>query len=207
MKDKVQLLREKGVVLTIQRLAVLQYLQGDSSHPTAEDIHRALRRQYPTLSLATVYNTLETLKQAGLVTELILGKEKRFDPSGQSHHHFHCRVCGRIYDVPVQCPVASEGWLDGHQVESMQAVFTGVCAACVATEKQRETDRRLYRCAVCGWLYDPAKGDGSSSAPAGTPFSQLPDTWGCKVCGARRDKFVPVEEALLKRRPLRGEAR
>ncbi len=207
MKDKIEFLRQKGVVLTIQRLAVLRYLQGNKDHPTAEEIHRALRPHYPTLSLATVYNTLDTLKQAGLISELNLGKEKRFDPRGDWHHHFYCRVCGRIYDVSVQCPLAKEGRLDGHRVETIQAIFTGCCAACVATEEQGEAARAPYRCVVCGWVYDPLKGDGSPAAPAGTPFARLPESWCCKVCGAPRGKFVPVETALLQKRSVQREPR
>ncbi|MCR4438485.1 MAG: transcriptional repressor [bacterium] len=201
MKDKIQLLRKKGVVLTIQRLAVLNYLQEQGSHPTAEEIHRALRSHYPTLSLATVYNTLETLKQAGLVSELVVGKEKRFDLAEESHHHFHCRVCGRIYDVPVQCSVAAQGTIDGHAVETVQALFIGVCADCVRSAQQVE-DCRPYRCAVCGWVYDPARGNDTP----GTPFSRLPEDWCCKVCGAARDRFVPVEVTLLKRRTSEGDS-
>ncbi len=206
MEDKIRLLREKGVVLTIQRLAVLRFLEAKTSHPTAEEIHRALRGQYPTLSLATVYNTLETLKQAGLVHELVVGKEKRFDLARQLHHHFHCRVCGRIYDVPVQCPVAQKGWISGHRVEATQAVFSGVCAECLRLGDSEEEKRRPYRCTVCGWVYDPSRQSGSEAAP-GTRFALLPGEWRCQVCGASRDKFVPAEKALMKKRPLPGESR
>ncbi|MBC7187385.1 MAG: transcriptional repressor [Calditrichaeota bacterium] len=205
MKDKIQLLRKKGVVLTIQRLAVLEYLQEQRSHPTAEEIHRALRSQYPTLSLATVYNTLETLKQAGLVAELVVGKEKHFDLAEESHHHFRCRVCGRIYDVSVQCSFAAQGAIDGHAVETVQALFIGVCAECLKSAQCAE-DSRPYRCAVCGWVYDPARGNDTPGVVPGTPFSRLPEEWCCKVCGAARDRFVPVEGALLKRRTSEGES-
>lgn len=200
--EKIKMLKKKGVVLTIQRLAVLRALEGQASHPTAEEIHRALRAQYPTLSLATVYNALETLKQAGLVHELVVGKEKRFDALASLHHHFYCRMCGRIYDVPVQCPVANKGWIEGHRVENSQAVFSGVCATCLCAEDQGEAKRRPYRCTVCGWVYDPAsqrQGLGQD-----TSFALLPEGWRCQVCGASRDKFVPAEVVLTKKRSRQG---
>lgn len=206
MDEKIRLLKEKGVVLTIQRLAVLRFLEGQTSHPTAEEIHRALRVQYPTISLATVYNTLETLKQLGLVNELVLGKEKRFDPAGQLHHHFHCRVCGRIYDVVAQCPVAEKGWIEGHRVEMTQAVFSGVCASCIRAEGQPEVVRRPYRCTVCGWVYDPTRktdGIGESVPP---PFALPPEGWRCQVCGASPDKFVPAEAILGKKKALQNRS-
>ncbi|MBI5598388.1 MAG: transcriptional repressor, partial [Deltaproteobacteria bacterium] len=57
MKETIERYREKGLKLTPQRLAILEYLEGNTSHPTAEDIYRAIKRKHPTVSFATVYNT------------------------------------------------------------------------------------------------------------------------------------------------------
>jgi len=130
MNMKIERLKRRGVVLTIQRLAVLEFLHNTSSHPTAEAIHRELRKTYPTLSLATVYNTLEILKQAGEIQELNIGKKKHFDPIPEPHHHFYCRVCERILDVEISCPIAQKGCVDNHKIERVQAIFYGVCAEC-----------------------------------------------------------------------------
>lgn len=131
MDEKIERLKKKGIVLTIQRMVVLELLHNSSNHPTAEAIHRELVGKYPTLSLATVYNTLQMLKQAGEIQELNVGKEKRFDPIPEPHHHFHCRLCKHILNVEISCPVSKKGWVDNHKVESVQAVFTGVCADCL----------------------------------------------------------------------------
>jgi rubredoxin len=51
-----------------------------------------------------------------------------------------------------------------------------------------------YRCDVCGYVYDPAKGDPTGGVPAGVPFDQLPEDWVCPDCGVGKDMFSPVEE-------------
>jgi Fur family peroxide stress response transcriptional regulator len=130
MDNKIKRLKEKGVVLTIQRMAVLEVLQNSSNHPTVEEIHKKLLKKYPTLSLATVYNALEMLKQAGEIQELNIGREKRFDPSIEPHHHFYCRACERIIDLEIACPIAQKGCINGHKIESVQAIFFGICADC-----------------------------------------------------------------------------
>ena len=50
---------------------------------------------------------------------------------------------------------------------------------------------KKYVCGVCGYVYDPAKGDPESNIPAGTAFADLPDDWSCPVCGATKDQFEP----------------
>jgi rubredoxin/ferredoxin len=54
-----------------------------------------------------------------------------------------------------------------------------------------------YRCLVCGWVYDPARGDRSGAVPVGTPFATLSPEWVCPVCGAGRDQFEPVKDAVV----------
>ncbi|MCK5734343.1 MAG: transcriptional repressor [Candidatus Latescibacteria bacterium] len=130
MDARIEKLKQKGIVLTIQRLAVMEFLHSSSSHPTAEAIHTKLKKKYPMMSLATVYNTLDMLKKAGEIQELTIGNAKHFDPIPQSHHHFYCRVCERILDVEVCCKIAKSGWVDQHKVEGVHAVFSGVCFDC-----------------------------------------------------------------------------
>jgi len=55
-------------------------------------------------------------------------------------------------------------------------------------------DLRKYRCTVCGYVYDPAKGDDTSGVPPRTPFAKLPADWVCPVCGAAKELFEPVED-------------
>ena len=53
---------------------------------------------------------------------------------------------------------------------------------------------RKFKCTVCGYVYDPAKGDDTAGIPPGTPFESLPSDWVCPVCGAAKELFEPVEE-------------
>jgi len=135
-KERIHRLKEKGLAPTIQRLVVLRYLEGSTTHPTVEEIYEALKGEYPTFSKATVYNTLQVLIQAGLIQELTIEKEKaHYDPRTDIHHHFLCRRCHHIYDVEIDCAVAKRGTIDGHKVEMVQAYFYGLCARCQREEE------------------------------------------------------------------------
>ncbi len=130
-QDRIQRLKEKGIAPTIQRLVILEYLDKRTTHPTVEEIYEALKGKYPTFSKATVYNTLQVLKEAGLIQELTIEKEKaHYDPRSEPHHHFFCRRCHRIFDVDIDCSVAKRGEVDGHKIEMVQAYFYGLCVEC-----------------------------------------------------------------------------
>ena len=80
--------RDKGIKLTPQRLAMLEFLDGNRNHPSADDIYTVMRKIYPMMSFATVYNTLETLKKRGDLIELTIDPERRhYDPDkiGRAH--------------------------------------------------------------------------------------------------------------------------
>jgi Fur family peroxide stress response transcriptional regulator len=121
-----------GIKLTPQRLAILDFLEGNTSHPSAEEIYKEVSRKFPTMSFATVYNTLEALTERGSVAELTIDPhKKRFDPNTEFHHHLICTKCKRIedvhthYDLPVP-DVYSKGFeLTGNHVE-----FYGICPVC-----------------------------------------------------------------------------
>jgi Fur family peroxide stress response transcriptional regulator len=117
---------------TPQRLAIRKFLEGNSSHPSAEEIYGALRTQFPTLSLATVYNTLEALRERGEIVEV--GGDvakKRFDPVVSRHHHLICVRCKKILDIPEKWkPLLTEDEKRGFQVICSQVDFHGLCPEC-----------------------------------------------------------------------------
>ena len=132
MQNTVERLKEKGIVPTPQRLAVAEFLEDNTAHPTADEIYRKLRKKYPTISQATVYTSLEVLKQAGEIIELTIRREKVcFDPNTQPHHHFFCRKCNRVLDIEISCPTAEKEQVDGHRIEEVQGYFYGVCSYCI----------------------------------------------------------------------------
>ncbi len=98
LKDSGSALRALGLRLTGPRRVILDVLRGSESHPTAEGVHRLVRRRLPRVSLGTVYRNLRLLVAQGLAAE-IPGLHSRFDANMDAHHHFTCVRCGRIVDV------------------------------------------------------------------------------------------------------------
>jgi len=117
---------------TPQRLAIMEFLEGNSSHPSAEEIYSALKKRFPTLSFATVYNTLETLREMGKIVEVSGdSSKKRFDPVVTAHHHLVCINCKTIMDIPEKyMPVLTEEEKKGFQVIRSQVEFFGLCPKC-----------------------------------------------------------------------------
>lgn len=94
------LLLARGCTLTAQRRAILTFLDGNPTHPTAAEVFAAVTHEFPLASRATVYNTLTLLAEAGAVSVLRdSGAEARFDPNMSHHHHLVCSKCGRITDI------------------------------------------------------------------------------------------------------------
>ncbi|MBR5844293.1 MAG: transcriptional repressor [Bacteroidaceae bacterium] len=127
VKERLEL---HGIKPSMQRMAVMEYLMTHRTHPTAEMIFADLYPHMPTLSKATVYNTLNLLVERGVV-RLITIEEKnaRFDACMDPHIHFRCRDCGAILDVDVEAhwvPAMPEGVT----VEMSETYCIGSCAEC-----------------------------------------------------------------------------
>ncbi|AMJ39933.1 Fur family transcriptional regulator [Anaerotignum propionicum] len=134
MKETAQILREKGLKVTPQRIAVYNMLLNSTEHPNAETIYRALEPTNPTMSLATVYKTLDYFKQLGLVQELNVGEgSSRYDAVVKCHPHTVCMQCGKVQDLfldeltEIHKKVKEE--LD-FQVNCEQLILYGICGDC-----------------------------------------------------------------------------
>ncbi|MCE5312375.1 MAG: transcriptional repressor [Nitrospiraceae bacterium] len=133
-------LKKTGMKLTPQRMAIVKHLDGNKSHPSAEDIHKAISPKFPSMSFATVYNTLESLKDNGLIKELTIESgKKRFDPDISDHHHLICTKCRKIVDLPEdismpQPALASAGMIKGFRILSAQINLYGICPGCSRTD-------------------------------------------------------------------------
>lgn len=127
-------LRSEGFKLTPQRLSVIRYLIGNTSHPTAAMIYGDLKKKYPSLSFSTVYNTLNMLEKIGEVQSLHLFDDfLNYDPGTDAHHHFVCRHCNSIIDIfprDAENVALPEGDISGNRIESAQVVFKGTCRNC-----------------------------------------------------------------------------
>ena len=124
--------KDIGLKQTPQRLAIFEYLDDNFNHPTAEDVYAGIRDKFPTMSLATVYKTLETLKTKGYLQELTIDKErKHFDPDTTRHHHLICIKCKKIVDIkrefPVVIPVEHKG---SFEIIDTNIEFYGICPVC-----------------------------------------------------------------------------
>jgi Fur family ferric uptake transcriptional regulator len=133
--DPVALLREHGLHVTPQRLAVLRVLAA-SPHSTADDIHRRVRAELGAVSRQAVYDVLAVLTDRRLVRRLEpAGSPARYeDRVGDNHHHLVCRNCGRLVDVDCAAgtaPCLSPADAAGYEIDEAEVVYWGRCAECV----------------------------------------------------------------------------
>lgn len=119
---------------TRQRREVYDALLGKRDHPTAVEVFLRVKDQMPTISLATVYNCLETLTQCGLVRQVNLDRApSRYCPNNKEHAHFHCEDCGKVVDVdlPDTRRMASLWQLPkGSVLHHQELSLKGLCPAC-----------------------------------------------------------------------------
>ena len=124
---------------TPQKLAIAAFLEGTKTHPTAEDVHRALRPRFPTMSLSTVYNTLHSLQKEGRIHELTVEPgRRRFDPEPEPHHHLVCLDCRKIVDLDRDIPVRlAPRDAHGFRILHCHVGFFGTCPDCQAKAKNQ----------------------------------------------------------------------
>ncbi|MDM5186993.1 peroxide-responsive transcriptional repressor PerR [Bacillus sp. DX4.1] len=134
LKEALEMLKNTGVRITPQRHAILEYLVESMTHPTADEIYKALEGKFPNMSVATVYNNLRVFKEVGLVKELTYGDaSSRFDYVTSQHYHVICEDCGKIVDFPY---VGLEKIEDeaakttGFVINSHRLEIYGVCPEC-----------------------------------------------------------------------------
>jgi len=127
MTDLIQILSQSGMRPTPQRIAVVEFVLSTDAHPTADEVLAKVRTACPTISRATVYNTLNLLVSKGLLRAQVLREGTAvFDPKVEAHHHFIDDDTGRIYDVPWEAvTVNGEDSVDGFNVREYQVVMRG----------------------------------------------------------------------------------
>lgn len=100
LEGVIKLLREHSCRITPQRIDVVKYILNTRSHPSADDIHKVIKKRYPMVSLATVYKTLDLLKRLYIVQELgFADKSARYETNSKAHINMVCTSCGKISDV------------------------------------------------------------------------------------------------------------
>lgn len=127
MDEAFFMLRKCGIQPTPQRLAVVEYILKTKDHPSADEVLEKVRSDCPTISRATVYNTLNLLAEKGLIRTQVL-KEGTivFDPNIRLHHHFVDEESGKIYDIPWDAlKVSGEESLKEYDIREYQVVVRG----------------------------------------------------------------------------------
>ena len=133
--------------MTAQRSLIYRALEGDATHPTAEELYERLRPQLPHLSLTTVYKTLNELVAWGELRRIDTGDGRiHFDPDVREHSEIVCLRCHRVEDVPDQAPRAAmhggathggatPGELAGYRIVRRAETFYGYCPQCRTREQ------------------------------------------------------------------------
>jgi Fur family ferric uptake transcriptional regulator len=136
--NPVKLLRESGVQVTAQRLAVLRALS-QRAHSTADEVAATVRAEIGTISRQAVYDALGILSEKGLIRRIQpAGFTALYeDRVGDNHHHVICRSCGHTVDVDcavgeTPCLTAADG--SGYQIDEAEVIFWGICPKCIAAK-------------------------------------------------------------------------
>jgi Fe2+ or Zn2+ uptake regulation protein len=125
------ILEKKDIKPTYIRLKILNYLENKKTHFRAEKIFKAIKKEIPTISLTTVYNTLDIFRKKGLIRPLfITGKEVHYDRDTSSHFHFFCEKCGRIINLDTEYDGFEKENIGGNKIKEVYGYFKGVCKDC-----------------------------------------------------------------------------
>jgi Fur family peroxide stress response transcriptional regulator len=127
IENLAKILIEKNIKPSYQRIKVIEYLTAKRNHPTADEIFNELVIEIPTLSKATIYNTLNLLVEAKLARAVTIKEnETRYDAKVANHGHFKCDLCGTIYDFPTNIDDLSTDSL-----KEFNVYFNGICPKCL----------------------------------------------------------------------------
>jgi Fe2+ or Zn2+ uptake regulation protein len=125
--DPSALLLSRGIRPSAHRLAVAKFVLHTQSHPSAEDVLKAVRRDFPMISRATVYNTLNLFLEKGLLQQIPIGEERAiFDPDLSPHHHLLDEETSVVHDVPWEAlDIPHIESVEGFEITNFQVVMRG----------------------------------------------------------------------------------
>lgn len=151
LHDYLNALKNGGYRITDQRRAVCDFLARTESHPTPSEVYAQVSSGHPEISRATVYNTLNALRDLGAIVEISVGGDHtHYDTNPEPHVNLVCLRCGDVHDyagdVPLDALYASVRSRTGFQAVSAQVQMVGFCADCQA--RKRDEIRRQLQAAV-----------------------------------------------------------
>lgn len=124
---------KNGIKPSFPRLKIFEYLASRPTHPTVDDIHKALVEEIPTLSKTTVYNALDLFIRSNIVRSVTIdGNELRYDVDVTNHGHFKCGKCHFIYEFDIDPALLNPGSLEGFRILEKNVYYKGICFNCMA---------------------------------------------------------------------------
>lgn len=128
-------LEEHGIRASSQRILMLEYLDNNYTHPTADKIYSELITRLPSISKATVYNNLKLFSSKGIINEInVDNTEVHYEINSKPHVHFICKECNRIFDVDLVSLEYDGTVLEGFNIDSQNVYLKGKCRECAAKE-------------------------------------------------------------------------
>lgn len=133
MKRKIaKELREKGIQASIQRIKILDFLHGNKTHPTIDDVYKHLKNELPSLSKTTVYNTVKLLVNYGMIQEIHFDENHiRLDYNLKQHAHFYCVECGEISDFFGESYQHILQEMSSYKINELKIIGKGICKKCL----------------------------------------------------------------------------
>ena len=125
-----------------QRTAIWDYIKDRKDHPTADMVYEGVRKDYPKISLGTVYRNLMLMKDIGKIRTVEVGDGAiHFDPNVSEHDHFICSCCGKVIDIDGEDiarikELASRNF--GGRIDGYSAFFYGICEECIGKAAHAE---------------------------------------------------------------------
>ncbi|MGC8769662.1 MAG: Fur family transcriptional regulator [Brevinematia bacterium] len=130
-RDIKNFLLEKDIKPTLIRIKTLEYLWSTKEHPDAEKIYREVAKFIPTLSMTSIYNTLNTFVEKGIITAIKIEEGViRYDGDTKSHGHFKCIKCGKILDIDIKQDIFKTEIKEGEVLEE-HIYIIGICKECL----------------------------------------------------------------------------
>ncbi len=138
-QDFIPILRDHGLQVTFQRLAIYQALYSSHEHPTTEVVYQQVKKRFPMISLGTVYKTLEKFREVGLIQKVNPITGVRYDAATGSGHYMVCMNCQWIQNADHMVEESKVSGLgqNGFQVLRQQVFLHGYCPACKDSMSQR----------------------------------------------------------------------
>jgi Fe2+ or Zn2+ uptake regulation protein len=132
-------LKKKDIRPSYQRIKVLECLHQKESHPTVDEIFRRLAPEIPSLSKATIYNTLHLFVETGLVRIVSMDEtENHYDIMLSNHGHFKCEACGAIFNFQVDIDKLPVNGLNQFEIKEKNVYFNGLCPDCILKKDKKE---------------------------------------------------------------------